>query len=67
MAELKKTIQTPGGAPTGMTPEGDRGEEADALRAERPTSGTDRDLDRSGTAKNQGHGHPRGERELHHD
>jgi hypothetical protein len=65
MGELKTTTQTPGGANTGMTGEGDpgdgnRGPEFGA--SERATRGTDRDLDRSGESKNQGHGHPREER-----
>ena len=65
MGDLKSTTQKPGGVNTGMTPEGDPGagnEGADFGTSERATRGTDRDLDRSGEAKNQGHGHPREER-----
>lgn len=36
----------------------------DEFGANRPgTAGTDRDLERSGESKNQGHGHPREERD----
>jgi hypothetical protein len=48
-----------------MTPQGDPGEEnrgAEFGTSERATRGTDRDLDRGGESKNQGHGHPREER-----
>jgi hypothetical protein len=65
MGDLKSTTQRPGGTQTGMTPEGDPGDGnrgADFGTAERATRGTDRDLDRSGESKNQGHGHPREER-----
>jgi hypothetical protein len=65
MGELKKTTQKPGGATTGMTPKGDPGEHNEGAEfgtADRATRGTDRDLDRSGTSINQGHGHPREER-----
>ena len=70
MGELKKTTQKPGGATTGMTPQGDPGEHnqgAEFGTADRATRGTDRDLDRSGTSANQGHGHPREERAASHD
>jgi hypothetical protein len=65
MGDLKSTTQRPGGTQTGMTPEGDPGDGnrgADFGASERATRGTDRDLDRSGESKNQGHGHPREER-----
>ena len=65
MGDLKTTKQTPGGASTGMTREGEVGrhnEGAEFGASERATRGTDRDLDRSGTSINQGHGHPREER-----
>ncbi|HEX6748575.1 MAG TPA: hypothetical protein VF092_14855 [Longimicrobium sp.] len=70
MGDLKKTTQMPGGATTGMTPEGDEGEHnrGSEFGAREPgTAGTDRDLDRSGTSINQGHGHPREERGASHD
>jgi hypothetical protein len=70
MGDLKKTTQMPGGAPTGMTPEGDEGERnrGSELGAREPgTAGTDSDLDRGGTSINQGHGHPREERGASHD
>lgn len=62
MSKLKTTHQGPGNVTTGDTPEGTQGEnnQGDEFGAKRPaTSGTDRDLDRSGESKNQGHGHPR--------
>ena len=65
MGDLKSTTQRPGGVNTGMTPEGDPGDGnrgAEFGTSERATRGTDRDLDRGGESKNQGHGHPREER-----
>jgi hypothetical protein len=65
MAELKRGQQGPGGVPVGDTPKGDPGEDnrgAEFGTRERATRGTDRDADRSGRSKNQGHGHPREER-----
>lgn len=65
MGELKSTTQRPGGVNTGTTPRGDPGEDNRGVEfgtSERATRGTDRDLDRSGESKNQGHGHPREER-----
>jgi hypothetical protein len=70
MGDLKKTTQKPGGATTGMTPKGTEGENnhgAEFGASEAATRGTDRDLDRSGTSANQGHGHPREERGQSHD
>lgn len=70
MGELKTTTQKPGGATTGMTPAGDPGEHnsgAEFGASEPATRGTNRDADASGTSINQGHGHPRGERENGHD
>lgn len=70
MGDLKTTTQKPGGATTGMTPQGDPGEhnQGGEFGAREPgTAGTDRDLDRSGTSVNQGHGHPREERGASHD
>lgn len=70
MGHLKSTTQLPGGAQTGMTPQGDPGDRnqgAEFGTAEEGTRGTDRDLDRSGESKNQGHGHPREERGQSHD
>lgn len=68
MADLKKTTQTAPGVKTGRTPEGEQGEHnegAEFGNERRATQGTDHDLDRSGTSKNQGHGHPREERGQH--
>lgn len=65
MSDLKTTHQS-GGGQTGMTPPGTQGEDnegADFGTSERATRGTNRDADRSGESKNQGHGHPREERE----
>ncbi|HEV2146771.1 MAG TPA: hypothetical protein VGR37_05100 [Longimicrobiaceae bacterium] len=65
MADLKRTTQTGGGVRTGITPEGEQGEHnqgAEFGTSDRATRGTDRDVDGSGTSKNQGHGHPREER-----
>lgn len=74
MSKLKETTQTGAGgqtsANTGMRPEGDEGRDNQGAgfgAADRATRGTDRDLDRSGTSKNQGHGHPREERGASHD
>jgi hypothetical protein len=70
MGDLKTTKQEPGGASSGMTRKGDRGDHnagAEFGAADAATRGTDRDLDRSGTSINQGHGHPRGERGASHD
>jgi len=74
MGELKTTHQTEGGgstgAQTGMTPEGTEGDHnqgAEFGASEPATRGTDRDLDRSGTSINQGHGHPREERGANTD
>ena len=63
--DLKRTHQQPGKVASGDTPpgtpgEGNTGSEFGA--AEPATRGTDRDLDREGRSKNQGHGHPREER-----
>lgn len=66
MSNLKTTHQGPGNVTSGDTPEGTQGENnrGEEFGAKRPaTSGTDRDLDRSGESKNQGHGHPREERQ----
>lgn len=65
MADLKKTTQTAPGVKTGRTLEGEQGEHNEGAEfgtEERATRGTEQDLDRSGTSKNQGHGHPREER-----
>ena len=65
MSNLRTTHQGAGNLTTGDTPRGAQGEEnrGDAFGAKRPsTAGTDRDADRSGESKNQGHGHPREER-----
>lgn len=65
MADLKKTSQTSPGVTTGITREGTQGDEnqgAEFGTSDAATRGTDRDLDRSGTSSNQGHGHPREER-----
>ena len=62
MTDLKKGEQRDGGIghPSGDDRENDRG--ADFGTSERATRGTNRDADRSGESKNQGHGHPREER-----
>ena len=68
MSDLKTTKQSGGGQTgvnTGLTREGDPGEHnqgAEFGASDRATRGTDRDLDRSDTSTNQGHGHPREER-----
>lgn len=65
MTDLKKTRQTGGGSQSGMTPEGEEGENNQGAKfgtAEKATRGTNRDADASGESKNQGHGHPREER-----
>lgn len=74
MGDLKTTRQTEGGGSTGVqtgnTPrgtEGDHNHGAEFGASEAGTRGTDRDLDRSGTSLNQGHGHPREERGANPD
>jgi len=65
MSDLKTTRQGPGNVTRGDTPPGMQGENGrgDAFGAREPgTAGTDRDLDRAGESRNQGHGHPREER-----
>jgi hypothetical protein len=65
MSNPKTGHQGPGNIITGDTPVGTQGERGrgDELGAREPrTAGTDRDLDRSGESRNQGHGHPREER-----
>lgn len=65
MSDLKTTYQGPGNVTTGDTPEGVQGEDNKGSKfgAREPgTAGTNRDADRSGESKNQGHGHPREER-----
>lgn len=67
MADLKRAEQQGEGRTTriGHPSGGEAGEEnrgAEFGTSERATRGTDRDLDGSGTSKNQGHGHPREER-----
>lgn len=70
MADLKKTTQTQQGVRTDLTREGEQGahnEGAEFGTSDRATRGTDHDADRSGTSKNQGHGHPREERNAPSD
>lgn len=65
MSDLKRSRQIDEGVTTGVTPpdtEGEHNRGAEFGKSERATRGKDRDLDRSGTSKNQGHGHPREER-----
>lgn len=65
MSDLKTTRQQPDGTPTGRTPPGEQGENnrGEEFGAKRPgTAGTDRDAAPSGESMNQGHGHPREER-----
>jgi hypothetical protein len=69
MADLKTEQQRDGGLRTGSTPKGDPAHTGHGAKADSPepaTRGTDRDVDRSGESKNQGHGHPREERGSHH-
>ena len=64
MSDLKTSHQN-GPARSGNAPAGDPGEHnqgAEFGTSECATRGSDRDLDRSGGARNQGHGHPREER-----
>lgn len=64
MAEPEHTMQSSTGEQRGTTQRGDRPEEREEMgAAERSTRGTDRDLDRTGRSMNQGHGHPREERD----
>ena len=51
--------------PPGESGERNAGQEFGARDA--ATRGTNRDADRSGQSKNQGHGHPREERGTHRD
>ncbi len=65
MTDLKRTTQGDTGFQSGRTPPGEEGEKNQGAQfgaAERGTRGTDRDADRSNRSKNQGHGHPREER-----
>lgn len=65
MSDLKTTHQGPGNVTSGDMPPGTQGahNSGQEFGAKRPgTAGTDRDLDRSGESKNQGHGPPREER-----
>lgn len=66
MADLKQSRQTSSGATGGVThPKGDQEQHdtgAEFGTSERATRGTNRDADRTGESKNQGHGHPREER-----
>lgn len=68
MTDLKRAEQQGSGSTAGNTPpsgdpQNESNEGAEFGTSERATRGTNRDLDRSGTSKNQGHGHPREERE----
>ncbi len=67
MTDLRKGAQRGTGSTGGITAPrgGETGESnrgADFGTSERATRGTNRDADRSGTSRNQGHGHPREER-----
>jgi hypothetical protein len=67
MTELKKGEQRGAGGTAGVGPpsggeEDEQGRVPSSAPREPSTAGTDRDLDRSGTSANQGHGHPREER-----
>lgn len=66
MTDLKKGVQQ-GNGRTGGVGHGDGSDEhnegAEFGTAERATRGTDRDADPSGESANQGHGHPREERQ----
>ena len=64
VSDLKTTHQrgpVTDGNPVREDP-GERNRGAEFGTSERATRGTDRDLDRGGRSKNQGHGHPREER-----
>lgn len=68
MTDLKRGEQQGGRRSSGLSPrtggqedESNRGEEFGT--AERATRGTNRDFDESGESHNQGHGHPREERD----
>ncbi|CAN5729925.1 MAG: hypothetical protein M3418_02370 [Gemmatimonadota bacterium] len=66
MTDLKRTTQGSQGFQSGMTPPGEEGENnqgAEFGTAERGTRGTNRDADPTGESKNQGHSHPREERD----
>ncbi len=70
MTNPRHETQKGEGFRTGRTPGGEEGgrERGDGFGASEPaTRGTDRDADRTGTSKNQGHGHPREKRGGHHD
>ncbi len=67
MADLKRAEQRGTGKTGGITEPGggDAGEDnrgAEFGTSERATRGTNRDADESGESKNEGHGHPREER-----
>jgi hypothetical protein len=67
MTDLGKGEQRGAGRTAGVGPPsgGEAGEHNRGTEfgtGEPSTAGTDRDLDRSGTSANQGHGHPREER-----
>ena len=63
---LKKTSQVAPGVQSDMAPDGSENNEgAEFGTSDRATRGTDRDLDRTGTSQNQGHGHTREERGEH--
>lgn len=67
MTDQRKSEQRGTGRTGGISsPRGDetgeRNQGADFGTSERATRGTNRDADRSGTSRNEGHGHPREER-----
>lgn len=67
MADLKKGEQRGDGRSGGLNPMPGRADDAENEGAEfgtseRATRGTNRDFDESGESINQGHGHPREER-----
>lgn len=67
MTELKRGEQHGGKHSTGQNPRPREGNEEENEggefgTSERATRGTDRDFDESGESANQGHGHPREER-----
>lgn len=57
MTDLKRTVQGDGGV---AKEPGQHGSERDGSSR---TAGTNRDFDESGTTENQGHGHPREQRQ----
>lgn len=66
MADLEKGVQRGGGSTGGITApregESEKNRGAEFGSSEPGTAGTNRDADRGDESKNEGHGHPREER-----